>query len=485
MQAQPNRPLLVISILVTFVLLTMLIGVASLAHVGSSVRATSVGQIFRAHTVEIVPVINKLGVVARTHSGSHLKSVQFACQSNTNPRPVLCYGPSQIRRAYGVDGLLKRNITGKGSTIVIIDAYGSATLQKDLEAFDEVWGFSNPLLSVIEPFGHKKGDSSWISETSLDVEWAHVMAPDAAIKLVVSKSSDDVDLYYAIKYAVEHDLGDVISLSFGENEDCVDPKLRIAEHEVMSEAAQKKITVVAAAGDTGSAQFTCDSKKYVEAVSFPAADPLVTAVGGTTLRANAETGDYQSESAWNEPDPYNKASGGGYSTMYTRPDYQAKIQGNRTGRAVPDLAFNASVNGGVLIYQSDPSTGKIISTIMGGTSVGTPELAGLVADGVQIAQHRLGQLNPALYKIGTGVHYHDLLHDITSGDNILAVTSVPGYTAQEGWDPITGWGSPIQADAFLQALIAAQVPGDVEKQTKPPVGTPVAQIFLPARSKAI
>ena len=89
---------------------------------------------------------------------------------------------------------------------------------------------------------------------------------------------------------------------------------------------------------------------------------------------------------------------------------------------------------------------------MGGTSVGTPELAGLIADGVQMAHHRLGQINPALYKIGSGSDYHTLLNDVTSGDNILAVANVPGYTAGSGWDAATGWGSPKQASAFLQAL---------------------------------
>jgi subtilase family serine protease len=310
-------------------------------------------------------------------------------------------------------------------------------------------------LKVIAPFGHARGDSSWIAETSLDVEWAHALAPDAAINLVVAKSSDDVDLYNVIKYVVEHNLGDVLSLSFGENEQCIDTKLRVAEHEMLDKAVQEGMTVLVASGDSGSAQFTCDNKSYVEEVSYPASDPLVTAVGGTMLSANATTGAYQSESAWNEADPYNKAGGGGFSGLYTQPDYQANLMGGKiSGRGIPDISLNASVNGGALIYQTDQNTGRLIMTIMGGTSVGTPEMAALIADGVQMAHHRLGQINPALYKIGSGSDYHTLMNDVTSGDNILAVANVPGYNAGPGWDAATGWGSPRQAYAFLQALIA-------------------------------
>lgn len=454
MQALSKRPLQVISILVTVASLSMLVGVALFAHAGGSAVAASSQQIFRAHTVEIDPIIDKLGVIADPRRGDRARPVQFACQSNSDPRPVLCYGPYQIWRAYGLNELPRQNITGKGSTIVIIDAYGSSTLHKDLTAFDTLWGLPNPVLRTLAPFGQRQGDASWTSETSLDVEWAHVMAPDATIELVIAKTSDDVDLYYAIKYAVEHDMGDVVSLSFGENENCIDPKLRLAEQKILSEAAQKSITIVAAAGDTGSAQLNCDGKSLVEAVSFPASDPLVTAVGGTALVANAVSGYYQYESVWNEANPYNKATGGGYSILYQRPDYQAKLTGDRTGRGLPDISLNASVNGGVLIYQSDFSSGRLMPMVMGGTSVSTPELAGLIADGVQMAHHRLGQINPALYKIGASGQYETLMNDITSGDNILTTANVSGYTAQRGWDPATGWGSPSRAYAFLQALVA-------------------------------
>jgi subtilase family serine protease len=402
--------------------------------------------------------------------------VHFHCQSNNNPQPVLCYGPYQIRHAYGVDTLLAQHMTGKGSVITIVDAYGSPTLARDVRAFDRAWGLAAPTLQIIAPYGHHRGDSSWVAETSLDVEWAHALAPDAAIDLVLARTSDDVDLYKTLKYVVEHNLGDVISLSFGENERCIDPDLRAAEHELLLKAASQGITVLAAAGDSGSAQFTCDDKSYVEGVSYPASDPLVTAIGGTTLNADALTGAYHGETAWNETYPYDKASGGGYSSIFAQPAYQTHLVGRSTGRGIPDLSLNASVDGGVLIYQSDLDTGRLMMTIMGGTSVGTPEMAAILADGVQLAHHRLGQINPALYRLGASNAYLALMNDIVSGNNALAIARVHGYHARRGWDAATGWGSPRNAYAFLQALISPAV------APAPPAAT--APVLSPTASPA-
>jgi subtilase family serine protease len=110
--------------------------------------------------------------------------------------------------------------------------------------------------------------------------------------------------------------------------------------------------------------------------SYPASDPLVTALGGTALTADAATGQYLGETAWNEP-IFNAAGGGGYSTLFARPNYQSGVTGDPSGRAVPDLALNASVDGGVLIYQAHPLSGKEYAYITGGTSVSAPEFAGI------------------------------------------------------------------------------------------------------------
>jgi subtilase family serine protease len=123
------------------------------------------------------------------------------------------------------------------------------------------------------------------------------------------------------------------------------------------------------------------------------------------------------------------------------------------GRGVPDVALNASINGGVLVFITDPSSGSLVVYIVGGTSVSSPEWAGLAADGVQLAGHRLGFLNRGIYRVGESVFYHDAFHDITSGDNILLLSGIAGYKTRPGWDPVTDWGTPNGAYNTLRALV--------------------------------
>jgi subtilase family serine protease len=473
MQAKPNYLRTFISTLVCSVLL------AAVAYALPGTRndlanAAPTDQAFKAHLVQIQPVLVRYSpVLSNTiwNATTTPQPVHFACQSNSNPQPSLCYGPYQIRQAYNLTDLLARQqITGKGSSITIIDAYGSPNIRKDLRTFNATWGLPNARFNVIAPYGVAGTDSAWISETSLDVEWAHVMAPGATINLVVAKDSNDVNIYKVLAYAVKHNLGDVISLSFGENEKCVDPQLRLAEHRVFNEATSKGMTLLAATGDFGSAQLACDSSSFERAVSFPSDDPLVTAVGGTALVADAVTGQYIRETAWNESSAYNKATGGGYSTIYRVPDFQRGLTGKSTGRAVPDISLNASVNGGVIVLESHRANDRPTINIMGGTSAAAPELAGILADGVQMAHHRLGPINQALYKLGTSSNYPLVMNDIASGDNILLSSGLNGYKAHRGWDATTGWGSPRNTGPFLQALINA------DTSVSPVTGAPIVPI---------
>ena len=127
--------------------------------------------------------------------------------------------------------------------------------------------------------------TGWAEEISLDVEWAHNIAPGAKIVLVLAKTNQDADILSALKYAVDNNLGDVISMSFGEDESCVDPDLLSGYHDVFVAATQKNITLFASSGDQGAALPTCDGNSWSKAVSHPANDPLVTGVGGTELHA--------------------------------------------------------------------------------------------------------------------------------------------------------------------------------------------------------
>jgi len=367
----------------------------------------------------------------------------FSCQNATYP--IHCYAPQQIRNAYDITPLLNKGITGTGRTIVIIDAYQSPTIRTDLALFDRVFGLPNPTLNIIAPDGLTPFDQTdpnqvgWAGEISLDVQWAHAVAPGATIDLVLAKSNQDADLLSVTKYAVDNNLGDVISQSFGEGESCADPAILAQEHQVFEEATNKGMTIFASAGDSGAAQPTCDNSAYFLSASTPASDPLVTGVGGTTLNADLTTGAYGSESVWN--DDYG-SGGGGYSTVYKRPDFQAPVVKDSHMRGVPDVSYNAGVNGGVLaVWSSNPVLpGTPLIFIFGGTSAGSPQWAGITALADQEAGGRVGFLNKTLYHIGNHKDYSAVFHDVTAGNN--SVAGITGYSAVSGWDAASGWGSP-------------------------------------------
>ncbi len=422
------------------------------------------------------------------HVGKAPKDAVFGCQLPGDPTDFFCYSPQQVRTAYGVDKLLGKGFDGRGRTIVIIDAYQSPTIAADLSLFDAVFGLPDPVFHQVAPQGLTPFDPNddnmvgWSGEITLDVEWAHAIAPAAKILLVLAKSNDDADILAATRWAVDHNAGDVISQSFGESEDCVDPKIAAATHDVFRQATRKGITLFASAGDEGSAQPSCDGKGWVKDASSPANDPLVTGVGGTELFAapdnfcvdskgdqvpcppsNPPAGAWQGEITWDETmtDPVigpldgDIAGGGGFSSQFRRPDFQDGIRGipNRS-RGVPDISYSASINHGVLVaWQGD-------FWVFGGTSAGSPQWAGLIAIADQMGHHRLGTINPALYALGgNGFFSKAVLHDITDGQNGVTepnedgtLVTISGFDANRGWDAATGLGSP-KADRLLPALI--------------------------------
>lgn len=371
--------------------------------------------------------------------------VVFRCQTAPRlgpPFPPFCYGPDQIRAAYGVQPLLDAGITGAGRTIVIIDAFQSPTIQQDLSLFDHRFGYQDPTFNIIAPDGLTPFNGSdpsqlmWSSEISLDVQWAHAIAPGATIDLVLARSGRDADILSVTRYAVDHNLGDVISQSFGEAESCADPALLAQEHAVFQEATDKGITLFASSGDTGAAQPSCDGRSLVLGASTPATDPNVTAVGGTHLLADATTGAYGSETVWN--DDFG-ASGGGFSTVYRRPGYQAPFQSNEKQRGIPDVAYDGDVRGGFVAAFGVPF-GVGLFAVFGGASAGSPQWAAIIALADQKAGHRLGAINKALYHIAKSKSYGSAFNDVTAGDN--SAPGIPGFSAGPGWDAATGLGTP-------------------------------------------
>jgi subtilase family serine protease len=402
-----------------------------------------------------------------------------------------CQGPDQIRAAYGFDQLLNNGVNGAGRTIVIIDAYGSDTIQSDLASQDSYFGLpAPPAFNIIYPDGTPdpttpSNRGGWKGETTLDVLSAHAIAPAATIDLVVAKSNNDSDILSATQYVADHNLGDVVSQSYGEAEQCMGTDLLNQQHKVFQQLTNENISLLASSGDQGAGLPACDGNGYIKAASTPATDPNVTAVGGTDLVTTPATGidchgnpattsttacpafvvdpggQYVSESVWNEG--VGRATGGGVSTVYSRPDYQAPVVKDTHMREIPDIAYSGSGGHSILIIMSctaaDTSACGAPGTFVfgfSGTSAGSPQWAGLVADADQMAGGRVGMLNKTLYKLGKGNTAGTYFHDTTVGDNSVPASSVSGaaitgFPAVAGYDESTGWGTPI-ANTLVPAI---------------------------------
>jgi subtilase family serine protease len=383
-----------------------------------------------------------------------------------------CYSPQEIRTAYGLDSLIKSGIVGAGETIVIIDSYGSPTIAADLAAFDAGYGLPDPpSFKVLAPLGTVPYDPvkypdqpGWAGETTLDVEWAHAIAPGAAIVLLTSPVDETEGVqglpqFLALeKYALDHHLGKIISQSWSATENTLfadtagpeGPRVVTDFSRFYERAARERVTVLAAAGDDGSSNPETNGETFYPfpTVGFPASSPLVTAVGGTTLYANT-SGKYQSETVWSDPGCC--AGGGGISQIFEEPFYQRlslpeHVQKQLAGkRGVPDVSYNADCYNVILVYLSFYGAADAGFYGTCGTSEGSPQWAGIVADLNQYAGRPLGWLNPALYALGGFGRFDSFGRDIKLGNNALLDVSgavAPGYPAKPGWDPASGWGSP-------------------------------------------
>jgi len=304
---------------------------------------------------------------------------------------------------------------------------------------------------------------SWAGETSLDVQWAHAIAPKAKIVLVVAASPIAADLNIAQRYAVDHHLGQVMSLSFGYPEPGILVLSHIIQwfgvalhqaHPIYETAAAAGISVFAVSHDYGATLSPIDSPV---AAAFPASDPLVTAVGGTSLFMT-DAGQYLGEIVWNDFDdcpfdcrfgPIPLATGGAPSILLNAPSYQSALSGF-SARTTSDVSYNAGCYTSVVFYLGffGPNSGFYAGC---GTSAGAPQWAAITALVNQARGKPIGFLNPKLYAIAADpVKYAQVFHDVTFGDNILFGG---GFHANPGYDLPTGLGSPNVA-ALIDALKA-------------------------------
>ncbi|MEW9492533.1 MAG: protease pro-enzyme activation domain-containing protein [Candidatus Aramenus sulfurataquae] len=364
---------------------------------------------------------------------------------------ALYYTPKDFQGAYNVTG----NKPGYNVTVAVVDAYGDPEIYQDLKAFDKMFGLPPINLTVIPvgPYHPIYGIlTGWATETALDVEMVHTMAPYAKVDLVVA-SNNGPALFEAIDLIVSEDLAQVVSMSWGAPENLysasgfyavVDgvpiPNYPYLDYYFMLGAAEG-ISFFAASGDEGAYGGTLTT---YGGVIFPSSSPFVTAVGGTSLYVNVTSGylssynstaTYGYETAWSVSPWYagigtsTVSSTGGYSTFFPAPWYQIPITHSKF-RTTPDVAADANpYTGGVIIVDGQEE-------VIGGTSMAAPLWSGAIADVDSYLGKSLGLVNPLLYGIYVNkTLYSEAFHPVTFGYN-------GKYSANSSYNLVTGLGSP-------------------------------------------
>src|ERR1700680_3004607 len=270
-----------------------------------------------------------------------------------------CYRPAQIQAAYDLGPLYAKGFNGAGRTIVIVDSFGSPTIQADLNTFDQAFGLPDPPapIKIITPSGPVHFNNTdpvmlgWAGETTLDVEWAHSIAPGAKILLVETPVAETEgvqgfpEMMMPENYVINHNLGDVISQSFGATEETFPNAQSILKlRSAFKNAYAHNVTVLAASGDFGPTDALADTSCCYpfQVNSWPSSDPLVTSLGGTQLHLDANGAHLAPDSVWNDL----AAGGGGPSHVFGRPDFQSKVRNVvGTRRGTPDISMSAACVG--------------------------------------------------------------------------------------------------------------------------------------------
>jgi subtilase family serine protease len=418
------------------------------------------------------------------------------------------YTPQQTRGAYGLAPTATSGVAdGTGQTVAIIDAYASPTIQSDLDRWSANRGISSTRITqVVAPgtFHHpesggknKQDPAGWYGEESLDVEAVHGMAPGAKI-IYVGAPNNFQDLDAALNHVVDKGLAQIVTNSYGFPTEALAPGFIKAYEQTIEQGAAEGIGIYFSSGDNSDESLTVG---YVTP-DWPASSPFVTAVGGTSLAVGVSN-NYQFETAWGTttasnscsggscswkpsvPGPWLYGAGGGVSCLFPRAPYQNGVESltagpnslcpGFAGRAVPDIAAIGDPNTGYLVGQTQtfPATSVAPGGVqygefrIGGTSLSSPIMAGIMAIADQTAGHAHGFANPLFYGL-SGTDLHDIVHpastvavvrvnyvngvDASAGlgyvlrtaDQTLSLNAAPGY------DDVTGMGTP--GPSFISAL---------------------------------
>jgi|SRR5580658_137523 subtilase family serine protease len=347
----------------------------------------------------------------------------YVRQPGTDGKTPTGYTPQQMQHAYGVDQIANQ---GAGQIIGIVDAFDYPSVESDLAVFTSQFDLpactmANGCLTVIYATGTKPPtNAGWSGETSLDVQWAHAIAPQAKILLVEAPDGKTRSLLEAVPVAVQNG-ATAINMSWGTNHE--QPNEQELDPLYFNNAA---VTYINASGDNG-----------INLFGYPGASPLVVGAGGTSLKLDSD-GNILDEVGWS-------GSGGGESIYFAEPSYQIGAQSSGQ-RGVPDVAYNASPATGVPVYDSEAGNwGQV-----GGTSASSPQWCAIVAIANSI---RAGMGKGTIGMNFLNVVYANPLafHDITKGSNGNCGTECE---AGPGYDFVTGLGSPM-APQVVDALVAA------------------------------
>ncbi len=462
------------------------------------------GQCFRG--VQTQTFTNPKAGVTATYTGNRYGA--DITNTTFGTLPPCGYQPSEMQTAYNLNPLYAAGLNGAGETVVITDAYGSATIAQDAELFSQIYGLPDITPANFEvvkapgissnPHGVQRG---WDVETSLDVEWVHAMAPGANIALVLA--TDHASLDEAINYAVVHHLGNTISNSWSSIEGIGNPRTLDRVNRILEMAAAQGIDVNFASGDRGDEFNTVGFLS----VDFPASSPFATGIGGTSLALNPDnTMAFQTGWGNNLTRIANRVSqgstpvvpplhlgfqfgaGGGSSLDFAKPSFQSGLPGN--ARLVPDISMLADPFTGAEFIQTVggvPSVG-----VVGGTSLATPMFSGVMSIAAQKNGHiGFGQAAALLYNLPAGA-----VNDVApfvSPNNVTGTITTPSgttnLTADQLAQPLqntTQYYSALYNSPFSTRWFVLTFGTDSSLVTAPGwdnvtgVGTPNGQAFVNA-----
>lgn len=410
-----------------------------------------------------------------TPDGTSLPSFNGA----TLPYAPCGYTGPQLRNSYEAGA--PAGLDGRGVTVAITDAYASPTVEADANRYatdngDRAFTTGQFTQSMPDSFRQVQSNKSpkqcdasgWYGEETLDVEAVHAMAPAANIRYYAGKSCQDTDLLDTFSRINDEGVADIVTNSWGGVGDVVKPTLLLAYDTAFLQGAVEGISYAFSTGDSGDEVTNAGTPQ----TDFPASDPYVTGVGGTSTAitpagVTGETGWQTTKytivsGAWSPTTPFLYGGGGGYSSNIAEPDYQvaAGIHSPNGGRALPDVSMDGDPTTGMLVgqTQSFPGGAAYDTYRIGGTSLASPLFAGMTALKIEASGHGLGLLNPMIYADHSG------FHDVTGAgidagnirvDFVNGLDAAGGYTYSvrsfntknttltvgAGWDTETGWGS--------------------------------------------